>query len=363
MVDALSVFAGGFTQEAGRAVCPDEPVDTLVPGLVARSVLVETGVPPRYRLGAKTRGRPDDVARRRHLDWARAYAEEGAAALDGPRQDIWLGALETEHDNFRAALQWGTARPESEEALALAAALGRFWEVRGYAGEGRRWLSRALAQNPGAPASVRARAANSAGLLALRDRDYRAARTLYDDSLTLHWELDDRLGASAVLHAMGNIAFQQGDRVEAQRLFEESLAIGRDLRDDRVVAASLTNLGAIAEVSGDHAAARTLYYEALGLWRVIGDQYNAAGVYGNLADVALAGGDIAGARHFAGEALDARRLVGDTSGMAAALRILAFTAQRQGDTDAARAFEEERRALSGEKDGGWMRRLKRRFGR
>jgi predicted ATPase len=381
----LSVFAGGFTADAATAVAAaaDPGIDPLdVPGVVAglaRRSLVSEPAPGRYRLAEAARRPADqalrssplhDAVRDAHLDWARSVAEQGAAALDGPGQHVWLDRLEAEHDNFRAALQWGTARRDREAALALAAALGRFWEVRGHAREGRRWLDLALRQNPGAPATVRANAANSAGLLAFRDRDYTAARAVYEESLALHWDLGDRLGATGVLHAMGNVAFQQRHWDEARRLFEESLSIGRELRDDRVVAASLTNLGAVAEVQGDHAQARALYDEALSLWRTVGDSFNAAAVLGNMADVAVAQGELGRARLLAAQALEARRLVGDRAGTAAALGTLAAIARRQGDAQAARSFEAERRLLASAGTGagagpgpagGWLARLRRRF--
>ena len=182
---AVSVFVGGFTFEGAQQVCDvagiDEvPVDDVVADLVRRSVIVETGAPTRYSLPDAVRrdalldlqASPKyDYIREKHLEWCRSYADQGAAALDGPGQQAWLDALESEHDNFRAALEWGTARRDCEAALELAAALGRFWEVRNQVAEGRRWLDRALGQNPGAPPMVRARAASSAGLLAFRGRD------------------------------------------------------------------------------------------------------------------------------------------------------------------------------------------------
>lgn len=373
---ALSVFVGGFTVEAARAVSAAAPgidnlaVDDVIAALVRRSVIAEVVPAARYCLQESVRTRALEAlesspwherVRQEHLHWALSHAEQGAAALEGPGQRAWLEEFEVEHDNFRAALGWGTARRDCEAAVGLAAALGRFWEVRGHVSEGRRWLDLALGQNPGAPPALRAKAASSAGLLAFRGRDYAAARTIYEESLALHWSAGDRLGATGVLHAMGNIAFQRREWDEGRRLFEESLSIGRELRDDRVIAASLTNLGAVAEVQGDHHSARKLYDEALTLWRVVGDSYNEAAVLANLAEVAFAEGDLAGARRLASETLEARRLVGDKTGIASALRLLSVVALKQRDVEAARSFEAERRHVIGETEGSWLGRLKRRF--
>lgn len=375
LVNVLSVFAGGFPLDGARAVAgsvgiPADVVPEWLASLAMRSLVVqEDTTSPRYRLPEPVgkRGQKalagsseQDTVRTAHLDWARALAEEGAAALEGADQPRWLETLEREHDNFRAALLWGTARRDCEAALALAGALGRFWEVRGHVAEGRRWLEVATRQNPGASPSVRAMAANSAGLLAFRARDYAAARTIYEESLAVHWDMGDRLGSAGVLHSLGNLAFQQRDWDEARRLFEESLSIGRELRDDRVIAASLTNLGAVADVHNDPATARLLYQEALATWRALGDAYNAAAVLANLVNVAMLLNDDEAARQFGTETLDARRLLGDRRGMASALRQLSVVARRQGDVDAVRAYEREAAQLLRTSEGGWLARLRRR---
>jgi predicted ATPase len=78
----------------------------------------------------------------------------------GPREVEWLARPERGHDNRRAALAWSPTqgRPAGQGALRLAGALARFWDLRGHAGEGRRWLAQALATDGAASAAVRARA-------------------------------------------------------------------------------------------------------------------------------------------------------------------------------------------------------------
>lgn len=70
-----------------------------------------------------------------------------------------------------AALAWAASAPvpAPDEALRLAAALGRFWEIRGHVGEGRSWLTRALAAAPGSDAE-RGRACVAAATPAIGHR-------------------------------------------------------------------------------------------------------------------------------------------------------------------------------------------------
>ncbi len=71
---ALAVFAGGFTVEAAKSVCPSLPVDALLPRLVERSMVVESGVPARYRVKERGRRPVDAQVHERHLLWAPSSA-------------------------------------------------------------------------------------------------------------------------------------------------------------------------------------------------------------------------------------------------------------------------------------------------
>ena len=89
-------------------------------------------------------GEAEDV-KRVHAGYFLAMAEEASAELRGPDQLEWLGRLEAEHDNMRAALSWTIGRQKVDLGLRLAGALWRFWSVLGHYAEGRRWLEEALA--------------------------------------------------------------------------------------------------------------------------------------------------------------------------------------------------------------------------
>ena len=102
--------------------------------------------------------------RGRHEAYFRALAERAESALRGPEQGAWLAALEAEHDNLRAALDWALQTEQTEMALRLAGALGRFWHTRGYLREGLEWLQRGLgAVRRASCGARRARAASAAG--------------------------------------------------------------------------------------------------------------------------------------------------------------------------------------------------------
>lgn len=356
----LSVFAGDFTLQAAEHLWPEPERDgvlDLVTSLVDCSVLAaETGRgATRYRLpetmrqyaAAKLTAGEAEAVRRRHLRWATALAERAEEGLlAGDHQADWLNAVDAEQDNLRAALGWATSPAgPSGAALPLAAALGRFWEVRGHLSEGRRWLEAALEDDDGFQPSVRARALNWAGVLAQRQGDGDAARTALQESLVIRRDLGDQGGVAAALHGLGNLAALHGDAATARRFFDECLAIGRQLGDEEVVAASLANLGWVASNQGELATARAYNEESLALRRKHGDRHGTAMLLGNLGFLAYQEGDFAAARAFDEESLALRQELGDRHGIAMLLGNLGHLALHEGDDTTARSLYEESLAL------------------
>ena len=171
----------------------------------------------------------------RHQQYFLELAEHTAPLLRGPEQGVWLAHLETEHDNLRVALAWCEQQAEEAEAgLRLAGALWQFWNTRGHLLEGRQWLKRALektkqdATEPEA-SMARALALNRAGRLAYSQSDYVAARTLFEESLTIRRRLGDQKKVANSLDLLGEVAESQGDYTTARTLHEESLTIRRTI--------------------------------------------------------------------------------------------------------------------------------------
>jgi tetratricopeptide (TPR) repeat protein len=144
--------------------------------------------------------------------------------VGSPAEAAWLDRLERDHGNFRAALQWAIDRKEVATGIGLAAALYRMWYLRGYLGEGRRWLDELLAEYPGTPSVAWARALRGAGLLAFAAADYTAARLLTERGLELARALGDPHLINAALNNLGIILIDVGDYAAAQSLCEEGPA-------------------------------------------------------------------------------------------------------------------------------------------
>lgn len=370
----LSVFASGATLDAVEAVCVGGEVglrDTvdLLSRLVDKSLVVaeETNGARRYWLldtvSAYAREKLSAAGetpafRRHHAGWYQRLVEQAEPHLETPDRR-WMDRLETEHDNIRAALDATITPGGGEDALRFAVALHRFWHIRGYWTEGRRWLEAALAANPHASPGLRAKALARIAAFAQHQGDYRRAQALAEEGLGLYQALGDPRGMADVLNTLGNIAYHQGDYDAARKLHEASLARGRDAGDKYGIASSLVNLaivadhlgqyeqavawcrdsltifreigdprgtafalsvlGTLASDQGDYTTARPLFEESLALQRTLGDRHGMAGTLVSLGRVLLAQRNFSASRTALGESLTLRRELGSRHGIAASL--------------------------------------------
>ncbi len=392
----LAVFAGGCTLEAAEQVCAIMPgpapilvldgLASLIGNNLARvegEVDGEGEGEPRVGMletlreyGLERLEAAGDTAavRGRHAAFYLALAEMAEPELTGTEQARWLGRLEAEHDNLRAALRWTRDGGEPTVGVRLAAALWRFWLIHGHLSEGRGWLEGLLATTenigghdgavdgdaPGARGAererdaVRAKAIRGAGGLATEQGDFRQARTLYESALAAYRTLGDREGIAATLNNLGVAADGQGDYGRAEALYAESLALKRDLRDTRGVANSLSNLGRLALQRGDDDRAVALHEESLTLSRGLDDTASVALSLNSLGEVALYQGAYARATPLLEESIALARAVGDKRGLAFALNNLGDVALRHGDYARAEACQEESlavRRLLGNEEG------------
>lgn len=272
---ALSAFAGGFPADAALVVADTTAADldelqrrSLIGAEGVRCAMLET---IREFATARLDERGDaDVVRHRHALWALSLAEEADAALqEGRDAALWLDRLEVEHANLRAALDW-SATAEPGVGLALAVALGSFWEFRGYIAEGERQLARALGAAPSADVSLRARASLRSGVLAhmLGDRDEAAARL--DTALELARSIDDRVVMAKALRNIGTIAKDRGDYRRALSLHREARRLSAKLGDWQGVSTSLINLADVSLAGGDDRAAQRYASQSAALARAHG---------------------------------------------------------------------------------------------
>jgi tetratricopeptide (TPR) repeat protein len=290
-----------------------------------------------------------ETIRRRHAQYLLTLAERAELELLGPAQGVWLQRLEAERANLLATLTWAFNQREMETALRLCTALWRFWDARGPVSEGRRWLEAILGQAKTVPAALRAKALCGAGYLAANS-DASAARTYFEESLTISQILGDKPIIALALLGLGNTAV---DEEHAIAFYEESLAIYRELASKSGIAWTLTGLGERAFARGNYAQSATRYAESLTLYRALGDKGGIAWTLYALAEIALNQADSAQAAELFRESLAVAQDIGSKALIAWALSGLGTVALSEGDDDRAAIYYERALVLYREYGHKW----------
>ncbi len=414
----LSVFVGGCTLEAAEAIynapgnASAEGVGSVLDGvasLIDQSLVqqqTQRDGEPRLMMLETIReyglevleasGEMEDT----QWNYAAYYlrlAEEAEPQLSSPQQVSWFESLEREHGNLRATLSWlleqGSDAQRSELALRLGGALAQFWEIRGYASEGRHWLERVLWISRGVRSAARAKALVGAGRIAsfqddfgqveawcreglalyreLGDRQgsatalsfwgyaammrckYAEAYSLLEEALTLFREVGDPVGSVSILSPLANVLFFQGDYARAHVLLEESLVHSKEAGDVQNYATSLMVLGMLLLFKGDFAQAHVCLEECLAVSREVGYKRNVALSMLLLAIVAWVQGDVARARSLLEESQVLFKEAGGRGRMAEVFAVQGLVSFGEGDFPAARARLEESLKLSLELDNKW----------
>ena len=265
-------------------------------------------------------------------------AEAAEAGLSGPDQPDWLERLEAEHDNLRAGLGRAVERGDAEAALRLAPRLWRFWWLRGYLGEGRSWLERALTLDPAADPDAIARAEFGLGKLCSDLGDFAAADKHFKACIEVRRALGDILGLAEALSALAVVAVNLRTYDDARALGEEALHISRQHGDARVTGRALHDLAMVAREQGDYARARPLYEESMAIWRALDDLIWIAFVTLGLGVTHLLDGQHAEARARLEEARSLYTRLGDRYGLTIVATELAHLARMAGENDRAIAL-------------------------
>ncbi|MFC9297881.1 BTAD domain-containing putative transcriptional regulator [Streptomyces sp. NPDC057011] len=428
----LSVFAGGCDLAAAEAVCADgsalDVADTLG-SLVDKSlVLAEPAPDPeaadgthgtgatagagvmRYRMletiheYAAERASADPADRaataRRHTAHFLALADRAEPLLRSAAQLPWIRRIETELDNFRAALHHTVVdEPDTETAQRLAFALGWFWWLRNYRGEGAEWTSLILAAIPteppeGSPAYWRfmrlqvlhiflLAESNSAETFRTPEYQARAVRIeeafrdgspettrfpgmlwpatafLTGDARAFHANLDRavancrryagdwELGVTLMLRTHVAIDLAGGlSGVDAD--LAELRDIARRVGDRWTRAQAASAAGEVALSRGRYDWARTEYEECLRLAREVGAHIEAPFAIARIAETAYCTGDVDDAERLIAEADAEADRYGVVDVRSFNRMLSALIDIHRGDFDRARAAYDEARAVAAE---------------
>jgi predicted ATPase/DNA-binding CsgD family transcriptional regulator len=325
---ACSVFRGGISLEAAESVCAAS-IDLGVEVLDALEELVDQSLlrrvegfdgpgGPRFGMLYMVREfaaeRLAEMPERARIEAGHAatflaMAQAAGPGLRGPGEQEWLERLEVEYQNIRAAIDWYTQH-EPRQALRLAAAMSRFWGVRGHFTEGRGRLRALLGMTRDATA-MRVKALNGAASLAIDQGGHTEARALLAESSQLSQQLGYRSGEATALIYLGRSLIASGRPAEAGPHIERALQLLDGLDDPATVAIALLYAGLAAHFTGHFEEACARYGRSVDLCRAAGFRSVGARSLQQLGKSRLELGDIRGARSALEEALPTCLELGD----------------------------------------------------
>jgi predicted ATPase/class 3 adenylate cyclase len=299
----LSVFAGAWSLDAATAIV--SAADGIAPNrmatldglarLVDRSLVVaEQGQETRYRMletirqyarnRLMERGEADAL-RAAHLAYYLDRALQAEHPLMGPDMLLWLGRLDREIDELRAALTWGLDS-DPEHALRMTVALVPYWRARAFGSEAVDQIVRAASVAESLPAP---------GADAMRERTILVARVLA------------AAGHAESVWGSGSRGFPYAERAVALAAETDDLEANADALGAKAMAAAF---------SGRTEGALTLHDAVLDLAERRGDPWTVAMVEAGAALAELGSGDVAAAQRRQAHATEAADRSGNPFAMA-----------------------------------------------
>ncbi len=336
----LSVFAGGFTSDAGAEVCE---AGAVLDELVRSSLLTSDG--ERYRMletvRQYARAKLDEIGgadaiRARHARWIADLTEARPASAAEH-----LERLTDEHDNIDAAMSFAVADDHAMAARIATAAIG-YWMRRDW-NTGRRWIGCTLENAGGLDDHTRAMLHLRAGDLARAQGELRAAKTYVERAVKLFRETGDPRWLARALSTLGGVDHELGDFASTRRHFDESIGLHRQTGDGKGLAIALSNMSVLHSTLGETREAIYALEEAIERLRAVGRDDPDADVLGrSLLNLGvLYGQDWTAVRRAYDEALETFTSMRNDHGRSEALLALAEVDRHDGLINVARARAEE----------------------
>ena len=346
----LSVFAGGFEEDAAMQVCsgtgvPDRQIVDLLGALVDKSILTRElrhGRVPRYWLLETLRHYGQQRLRelgeqittqRRHLAWIGALA--GSAGAWDARQAESFTRMSSERDNLWAALSFCSREPAEVAAGARAAwHMMTFWACRGPFSDVRRVLT-ALAETAPQSSLARAQLLWVASVMAHRENDYGACAALCDASLQIGTELKDVEVVAWSLLVGAIPLWAEADLAGATQRLESALTLAELMQVRHVELDARSTLCGILTAAGELDRAIELGEQALAISTSLGELWARGFALNYLGQATWLRGDRPRGEELAREAAACKHALDDRNGLAIVLETLAWMAAELGQHERA----------------------------
>lgn len=333
LFERLAVFAGGFTVEAAETICGEKETNgaeilDCLESLVANNLvrqsdesetesrlfMLETIREYAAERLAESAAEEKEM-RSRHGAFFLDHAKKMERELMGAKQAELLNWMETERDNYRAAMDWWR-KNDGEKELKLTAALTPLWNFRGSLSEGIERLFKVIERNPNAAIAARAKALTSLGMLIWVSSDYEKAIEVCEKSLSLSERIDYPIIKAQTLFVLGMSYWYRFENAEKSIAYlKESLELYRAENFDTGVVFTTVVLAAIYQTSDDLAKASQLLDESMSAAERSGNNLARSIALVNYGRLKFAEGDYAQAKELCLQSLRLREELADRWGL------------------------------------------------
>jgi predicted ATPase/class 3 adenylate cyclase len=348
----LGVFVGGFTLEAAEVVCNPQgeldvigSVETLLDNSLVKLASAEEDEPRfellqtirEYALEKLVDNGEFDELRQYHAGYFDQKSDEFMWQLYSARSVEFLKFLETEQDNFRAALNWSLESPDrTGVGVQIAYRIFWFWYRYGHFHEGREWSERLLVQTVEmSNHPLRGMALTTASMMAMWEGDLNVAADYVLESVDIWRVLEEPEGMGFALLTVGVVLLNQGQDDRARPYLEETVEVIREIGATWFEGTALVHLGNVALGQGDIAAALDYLERGEKIARQIGDPWQIAFAVNNRGEVARVLGEYDKAKRYYVETEQFYRQADAIGDQARLVHTMAYIAQHEGDLETA----------------------------
>jgi predicted ATPase/class 3 adenylate cyclase len=338
----LGVFADGWTAAGALSVADGdgtlgmdvlEGLESLVDKSLVRVDVPDVGGEARfgfhrllreYALERLDEAGERDAADGRFVALCVEIAAAAQARMLGPDAPAWLGRLDAEDHNLRAAVDWSLAHGEPESGLRIVGAIWRWFHQRGRLREGRALLEDLLRRPEPVDPRVRLAALAALGGLSYWLDDFPAARVAYEERLTLAEPTGDPAVLAEAHYDLGFIALVE-DRAADLRMHEQrAVDLFTEAGDLESVVRARQALTIGTFLTGDYAAAAALSAIDLEMFRARGSELQIADTLTLMTALAWRSGDLTGCWAYLQESRELFATRDSASGLARVLGMAAI---------------------------------------
>ncbi len=323
LLGRLAVYASSFDADAAQAVAltGSDSAGRVLGSLVDNSLVqfdFSSG-PSRYRMLETVRQYAlGKISPEAELNARSAHARhflnlvlQAVPHFADAEHAMWRARLDADDENLRAAFVTMVSEAGSQQMLAFAEALCRYWSSRGSYGDEMSLIESAL-RRPDAsePTSVRGQALAAAGFVYFRRGELARAQQCANEALVIARQLRLPSLAADALRTSAWVIDRRGDRSAAKGCAAEAVEMALAGGDTHLIARAYDVRGAMAHADNP-AQARADYSEAFRYCQSTGDRQGQATTLNNLAVLELDQGAHAVARRYFDQALVLVEGVGD----------------------------------------------------